>query len=181
MTPYTKAIFSEPVLLREKLAIYLQTPKKVELYASAAEFFFSMGNKEKLAKVPTWSWYGLFVAPALFMYRRDYVNMLISVFIVVFPCYMFAAASWESITIFGIIFMNFIYLIPIFYAMAAKYIIISKFEKILRLEDDEILKNKGGVNEFALLVGAILGIPLLFLGSGWGFVLIAAIVNGRGG
>lgn len=46
MTQESQKVFSDPELLRKKLEIYLQTPKKVELYARAAEKFFA--NNEEL-------------------------------------------------------------------------------------------------------------------------------------
>lgn len=48
MTEQTKAVFSDPKLLREKLNEFLQTPEKVEIYAQAAEKFFVAGNGQKI-------------------------------------------------------------------------------------------------------------------------------------
>ncbi|WXG59954.1 hypothetical protein VB002_13710 [Campylobacter concisus] len=41
MTEYSKSVFSDPKLLREKLGLYLKTNDalKVEIYAQAAEKF----------------------------------------------------------------------------------------------------------------------------------------------
>ncbi|WP_018136230.1 hypothetical protein [Campylobacter curvus] len=39
LSEYQKQILSDPKTLREKLEIYLQTPEKVEIYASACENF----------------------------------------------------------------------------------------------------------------------------------------------
>ncbi|WP_283240525.1 hypothetical protein [Campylobacter curvus] len=39
LSEYQKQILSDPKTLREKLEIYLQTPEKVEIYASACEKF----------------------------------------------------------------------------------------------------------------------------------------------
>ena len=47
MTEQTKAVFSDPKLLREKLGEYLDTTNtaKIERYALAAEKFFAAGGK----------------------------------------------------------------------------------------------------------------------------------------
>ena len=42
MTEQTRAVFENPELLREKLAIFLRTPEKVEIYAKAAEKFLML-------------------------------------------------------------------------------------------------------------------------------------------
>ena len=42
MIEQTMAVFENPKLLREKLAIFLRTPEKVEIYAKAAEKFFKI-------------------------------------------------------------------------------------------------------------------------------------------
>ena len=57
MTEYSKSVFNDPSLLREKLGIYLKTNDvfKVEIYAQAAEKFFINGGKMMLKSVPTWS------------------------------------------------------------------------------------------------------------------------------
>ncbi|MCR4941863.1 MAG: hypothetical protein K5978_03600 [Campylobacter sp.] len=165
MTKYTKEIFSDPEKLRQKLQIYLQTPNKVELYAKAAELFFNGGGKEKLAKIPTFSWWAFFAHALFFMYRRDYVNMIICFFVPILPFML--PNWWEHIWIFCLPYTIFL-----FYAVFAKYIIISNFEKALRYEDDQMLKNMGGVNKIAVFIG--LAILAVFL-----FLAVVAIINGQ--
>lgn len=58
ITEQTKAVFENPQLLREKLLTYLQMPEKVEIYAQAAEKFYTAGGKMWLGFAATWSWWG---------------------------------------------------------------------------------------------------------------------------
>lgn len=60
MTQYSIDIFGNRKLLEEKLAIYLQTPEKVSLYANACEKFFKAGNRKDLKFTPTLSFWALF-------------------------------------------------------------------------------------------------------------------------
>lgn len=68
----TFEIFSKPYLLRRKLAVYLQTPNKVEVYAKAAELFFNAADQKGLKFVPTWSWWAFFGRFFFFAYRKSY-------------------------------------------------------------------------------------------------------------
>ncbi|WP_180379215.1 hypothetical protein [Campylobacter lanienae] len=47
MNEQTQKIFNNPQLLRNKLAEFLRTPEKVEIYAQAAEKFYIAGNKKR--------------------------------------------------------------------------------------------------------------------------------------
>lgn len=68
----TFEIFSKPYLLRRKLAVYLQTPNKVEVYAQAAELFFNAADRQGLKFVPTWSWWAFLGRFFFFAYRKSY-------------------------------------------------------------------------------------------------------------
>ena len=59
MTEYSKKIFGDKALLREKMAIFLgdSNLNATEDYARAAELFFASGAKAGLKFAPTWSWW----------------------------------------------------------------------------------------------------------------------------
>lgn len=79
MTEYSKSVFSDPKLLREKLGLYLKTNDalKVEIYAQAAEKFFLSGGKMMLKSTPTWSWYAFFFYFLPLVYRKLYAKAVI--------------------------------------------------------------------------------------------------------
>ena len=114
MTEQTKAVFSDPKLLREKLNEFLQTPEKVEIYAQAAEKFFVAGNGQKIKAKPTWSWWGLIGSWWFLFYRKDNVNGLIMLLI--------AGIGSRFIANLG-------FIVPIVIGMYAKYYVIKRFEK----------------------------------------------------
>ena len=114
MTEQTKAVFSDPKLLREKLGEYLDTTNtaKIERYALAAEKFFAAGGREGLKSKATWSWAAFFVHWAFFLYRK--VNNK-------------AALYFILISFAGI----FAFIPMIFAGMYAKYHVIKRFEVAL--------------------------------------------------
>lgn len=142
MTEQTRAVFENPELLREKLSIFLGTPKKVEIYAKAAEKFFSAGDRQKLKYANTWSWWGFVGAPWLFLYRKSY-----GIFFV-------ALALCIGLEIFLDIFMPgssgvWLLIFCIWGAMFSKFIVIDRFSKAL---DSNELENKGGVNPWGIYI-----------------------------
>ncbi|MCI7582231.1 MAG: hypothetical protein SO164_08335 [Campylobacter sp.] len=137
MTEQTKAVFSDPKLLREKLNEFLQTPEKVEIYAQAAEKFFLAGNGQKIKAKPTWSWWGLIGSWWFLFYRKDNVNGLIMLLI--------AGIGSRFIANLG-------FIVPIVIGMYAKYYVIKRFEKAL---DNNELESKSGVAKWAIYVGII--------------------------
>ncbi|QKF92909.1 DUF2628 domain-containing protein [Campylobacter sp. CCUG 57310] len=139
MTEYQKKVFSDPILLRQKLEIYLQKPEKVEIYAKACESFFENGNKEELSYAITWSWWGFFGTIFFFAYRKNYIYIIAMLPIVIF------------LKIFGWVICG----------MAAKYAVCSRFCKILESENDENLKQGGGTSpEGAWVLAFILMITI---------------------
>ncbi|PSM53255.1 DUF2628 domain-containing protein [Campylobacter blaseri] len=77
MNEYQKEVFSNLILLREKLEIYLQTPKKLEIYAESFEKFFEAGNCNEIKFKATWSCWAFFGGYFFFLYRKDYKKALI--------------------------------------------------------------------------------------------------------
>lgn len=143
MTQDTREIFSSHQLLRAKLGVFLQTPQKVELYASAAEAFFQKGNKEKLRFKLTWSWWAFFAQYWFFFFRKEY-RLAVPLFIIGF-----------------FILDDKYYLLQhlaamIFCALYAKFRVIKNFEKAL--DSDEDLKSLGGKNIWAIWMPILVGI-----------------------
>lgn len=121
MIQYSKEIFSNPIKLREKLAIFLNcndvSDDSVESYAKAAEKFF---DGEDIKFRFTWSWAVFFLGPIFYAYRK---------------CYMAATIG---------IFASFVPFINLYLASAIKHNIILKFAKVLDKENDETLSKEGG-------------------------------------
>ena len=143
MTEYSKSVFNDPSLLREKLGIYLKTNDvfKVEIYAQAAEKFFINGGKMMLKSVPTWSWYAFFFYIFPLIYRKLYAKAAI---------YYLLGIVFLPITIF---------VLPMYF----KYHVIKRFERYLDLGDDAALTQFGGKNVaaiwiLAVVIPAILGL-----------------------
>ena len=129
MTEYSKQIFQNPELLRQKLNLYLQTPKKTELYAKACEKFYS-SQKENIEWQFSWSWWAFFFPFLFLLSRKHYIAAFVALF---------------TINIF-LLFAH------VFYAMWAKYFVVKRFVKFLDLQDDEILLKKGGKNSVVIIV-----------------------------
>ncbi|MBP3224265.1 MAG: DUF2628 domain-containing protein [Campylobacter sp.] len=151
MTDYAKEVFNDPKLLREKLALYIQTPKKVELYAKDCENFFVAGKGEKLEFANVFSWWGFFGNIFFLVYRKIYwlagvifvCNFLINI---IFPDLdtradrAIATGTSALCAIFG------------------RYLVCKRFLKFLEMQDDEILVKKGGVNYFAYVLCVVLSL-----------------------
>lgn len=159
MTEQTRAVFENPELLREKLAIFLRTPEKVEIYAKAAEKFFNAGGRQKLKYTRTWSWWGFFGSlcgvPWFFLYRKIYVIFFV------------ALALQIGLVIFLNIFTprsNGAWIIGYLVAYAqlcaqlSKFTVIDRFSKAL---DSDELENKGGVNTWGIYIP--IGIIVIFI------------------
>ncbi|MDY4013304.1 MAG: hypothetical protein SOY61_06415 [Campylobacter sp.] len=167
MTEQTRAVFENPELLREKLAIFLRKPEKVEIYAKAAEKFFSAGGRQKLKYTSTWSWWGffgaLFGAPWFFLYRKIYVIFFVAL-----------AALWIGRVIFSDIFMPgssdvwldvvWQLIFAITCAQLSKFTVIDRFSKAL---DSDELENKGGVNPW----GIYIPIGIIVIYAIYGFII----------
>ena len=159
MTEQTRAVFENPELLREKLSIFLGTPKKVEIYAKAAEKFFSAGGRQELEYTNTWSWWGFFGAPWFFLYRKSY------------GIFFLMLAFSIGIEIFLDIFMPRVSNVwPIIFAtlcaMISKFIVIDRFSKAL---DSGELENKGGVNPWGIYIPIVLIVIYIIAGFILGF------------
>ena len=139
MTEYSKSVFSDPKLLREKLGLYLKTNDalKVEIYAQAAEKFFLSGGKMMLKSTPTWSWYAFFFYFLPLVYRKLYAKAVIYYLLSIFlPITMIV--------------------LPMYF----KYYVIKRFEKYLDLGDDAALVQFGGKNVIAIWVITVV-IPIV--------------------
>ncbi|MDA3048384.1 DUF2628 domain-containing protein [Campylobacter sp. JMF_08 NE1] len=145
MTDYAKEVFNDPKLLREKLALYIQTPKKVELYAKDCENFFVAGKGEKLEFANVFSWWGFFGTIFFLFYRK---------------IYWLAGLIFAFTTLSSIIFPNLNpsidraigLAISVVCGMFGRYLVCNRFLKFLQMQDDEILIKKGGVNYFAYVL-----------------------------
>lgn len=142
MTQETKTVFSDPQLLRTRLEQYLQTPKKVELYARAAESFFAKGNNEELKFKLTWSWWAFFGQCWFFFFRKEYLFGAI-LFLIGVGLSLCAQFVWLHAN-------NFVFIIMIFCAVVAKYKVIKNFEAALDRNSDEALELLGGKNNWAI-------------------------------
>ncbi len=139
MTQESQKVFSNPELLRKKLEIYLQTPKKVELYARAAEKFFA--NNEELKFKLTWSWWAFFGQCWFFFFRKEYTlgAILFAIGVAISLCVQFVSPDAS----------NFVFIPMIFCAVFAKYKVIKNFEAALEKGDDA-LELLGGKNSWAV-------------------------------
>ena len=170
----TMEIFSKPYLLRRKLAVYLQTPNKVEVYAKAAELFFNEAGRQGLKFVPTWSWWAFFGRFFFFAYRKSYkfaalffatghISRNLDLFI---PNIPFLGA----LTKFGVKWGNF--LGP---GITAKYIIIQDFfEKLEKINNANYPEHKMAKAENDFLKTGV-NKPFIF----WGlitFLILVAVV-----
>ncbi|MDA3078145.1 DUF2628 domain-containing protein [Campylobacter sp. JMF_06 NA1] len=139
MTDYAKEVFNNPNLLREKLALYIKTPNKIELYAKDCEKFFAAGKGEKLEFDNTFSLWAFFGTIFFLVYRKIYwlaglifaVNFLLTI---IFPN---LDKSIDRAISMGISMLC---------AMLGRYLVCKRFLKFLEMQDDEILAKKGGVN-----------------------------------
>lgn len=159
MTEQTRAVFENPELLREKLSIFLGTPKKVEIYAKAAEKFFNAGGRQELKYANTWSWWGFFGSFWFFLYRKSY-----GIFFLMLALYI-------GLGIFLDIFMprasnGWAIIFVIWGAMFSKFIVIDRFSKAL---DSGELENKGGVNPWGIYIPIVLIVICIIAGFILGF------------
>ena len=148
MTEYAKSVFSNPNLLREKLALYIKTPSKVELYAKDCEKFFAAGKGEKLEFANAFSGWGFFGNIFFLVYRKIYwlagvifaCNFLISIIFPDLDTSADRAIATGTSALCGIF---------------GRYLVCKRFLKFLEMQDDEILIKKGGVNYFAYVLIAL--------------------------
>ncbi len=159
MTEQTRAVFENPELLREKLAIFLRKPEKVEIYAKAAEKFFNAGGRQKLKYTSTWSWWGFFGAlfgiPWFFLYRKLYgiffVALALYIGLVILDIFMLGSS---------VVWLSYVW--PLIFTIAcaqlSKFTVIDRFSKAL---DSDELENKGGVNPWGLYIP--IGIIVIFI------------------
>ena len=156
MTEKSREIFSDGAKLREKLAIYLQTPEKVELYAQAAEAMFKRGNGEKIEFVATWSWWAFFCYALFFIYRKRYL---------------------AAFLFFLSVFVPIVNVVVFIYAcIGAKYLVIKDFEKRLDLAQDNDHALVRGTNMVAcVVICVIFGTLFWFLVSAFWTLLLALL------
>lgn len=163
MTEQTKAVFSDPKLLREKLTAFLKTTNdnKVEKYAASAEKFFNCGGREKLTFTPTWSWWCFFGPIFFFFYRKLYLYAIILFILGFLPQFVVRIdqneiiANWKmyaGIGISGTIILNSLL------AMFAKYFVIKRFEKALNLGEPKfsVMAGKNAVLLWIFLAPTII-------------------------
>ncbi|MBQ3675684.1 MAG: DUF2628 domain-containing protein [Campylobacter sp.] len=156
MTEYAKSVFSDPNLLREKLALYIKTPSKIELYAKDCEKFFKAGNGEKLViDGSTFSFWGFFGTIFFLIYRKIYwlVGLIIAFIILSVIVFPDANDTVDRVIRIGISALC---------GAFSRYCVCLRFLKILELQDDEMLVKKGGVNYFAYVL-FVLFLLLIFL------------------
>lgn len=146
MNEYSKAVFNDPKLLREKLMLFLDAPDKVEIYAQSCEKFFQAGGKRGLGFCATWSWWAFIATFWFSLYRKDYLNAL-GAFIVE----IFLAP-----------------LVMVVMGICGKHFVVKRFVTLLNLENDTILTTSGGKNSWVLPVAIVLNIlvVLLIIGEG---------------
>lgn len=160
----TYKVFSNPTLLREKLAIFFNSTDKVEIYAQAAEEFWRKGNGKDLKFAPTWSWWAFFLPFFFFLYHKQYgisffsaISILAGIIIYGFNIFCFAPCA-----VFGII---------------AKYIIVknffSKLEETNKSPYSQMDSLKVGLNDWVLK--GFFGILRAVL---WSFVFVFLMTIG---
>jgi len=151
LSDYAKSVLDDGNLLREKLALYLQTPDKVEIYAQACEKFFINGAKLDLKFSPTWSWWGFFCHIWFCLYRK---------------LYLVAGVLFIGSLLGGVVPVIAL-IVWIADGMVAKYFVCKRFVETLemsnQLGNDDILIANGGVNKWAVWVGVIMSILAIIL------------------
>ena len=130
MSEYSKQIFSDPLSLRAKLALYLGTPHKVELYARACEGFFYKSGGVGLGFSLSWSWWGFFMTFWWALYRKQYLFALVA----------FALGFVPIANIF----------VMIGCALFAKYTLCASFVEFLNMQNDTLLMANGGCNAWVI-------------------------------
>lgn len=141
MNEYSKSVFNNKELLREKLRIFLDTTDaaKVETYAQACERFFACGAKQRLGFSATWSWPAFLVGPFFFWYRKSYLGAAVAFLVQLI-------LSLLSFILFG---------------LCGKYVVAKKFATLLNFENDALLQAKGGKNIWAIPAGIAINIAIL--------------------
>lgn len=130
MSEYSKQIFSDPLSLRTKLALYLGTPHKVELYARACEGFFYKSGGVGLGFSLSWSWWAFFMTFWWALYRKQYLFALVA----------FALGFVPIANIF----------VMIGCALLAKYAVCKSFVGALNMQNDALLIINGGRNVWVI-------------------------------
>ncbi len=141
MTEYSKKIFSDKVLLREKMTIFLGDNSNlncVEDYARAAELFFATGLKNELKFAPTWSWWAFLGGFWFLLYRKCYAPAVLFLFLSLLPL--------VNILVLAVC------------GACGKYFVVRRFERFLDCESDELLAVGGGKNAWTIFVFAILSV-----------------------
>lgn len=128
MNEQAQKIFNNPQLLRNKLAEFLRTPEKVEIYAQAAEKFYIAGNKKEISFNITWSWWGFFFANGFLFYRKAYKSAIIISIITI---------------IIGAVFLPLCLFINLYVAIQGKYIVIKRFEQALDTGEETFIQMSG--------------------------------------
>ena len=190
MNDYSKQIFANPQLLRQKLELYLQSPAKIEIYAKFAEKAFAKGMKNDSAVKPSWSWWAFFFAPLFFIYKKCYshgilltvlssffhISLLLSFLVGYFFIHNNELENFLSIIMaFGVCI---VFLLHIFYAIFAKYIIIKRFANSLSYEDDNVLMAMGGKDSVSIyIISPIAGFGLDILGTLFALITMLVLIK----
>lgn len=154
---YAIKVFSNDELLREKLDLYIQTPKKLDLYFEAAKKFFEAGEYKSIKYVPTWSWWAFFNGSLFFYYRKLYSqgHLVLGAEIANdFLTYKNNLAGEVGKVAIGTLAAKY-----------AKFYVIARFARLLNEQNDELLKSEGGIpkNFWPLfLMGVALSFAICF-------------------
>lgn len=157
MTEYTKNIFNDEDLLREKMKMFLGTRSASEInsYARACEKFFINGGRQHLKFTVAWNWSAFIFTTFFFLYMKDYLGAVI--------CFVLSILLSLVLTpVFGTVVAMSVA------GACAKYSIARRFVTLLNYEDDEVLKLNSGKNTWViagLLILGLLGIVAGVMGS----------------
>lgn len=131
---YADVVFSDPKLLREKLAIFLHTYSayKTEIYARACEKFYKDGE---FKFAPTWSWWAFFFGALFYLRRRLYLLGFAFMFLpvilyIVYGLFGFLPMPLTQESVFvSVVISCFDIAFYLFVAMYAKYAVCNDFFK----------------------------------------------------
>lgn len=119
-------------------------PEKVEIYAQAAEKFYTAGGKMGLGFAATWSWWGFFCNIWFLFYRKlnkHGLILLVAVFVLGIIPYLGAIISIVAMVGPGV---------------AGKYFVIKRFEQALDTNNEALFIQMSGVAKWAIWVAAIM-------------------------
>lgn len=137
LNEYSLSIFNNDELLKEKLALYIQRPKSEASYFEAAKKFFAAGEHKSLKYEPTWSWWAFFMGALFFYYRK--LNSQGHVALGAQIANEVLSYKNQSLGALGELSIGAVA------ARHAKFYVIARFARLLNEQNDELLKNEGGI------------------------------------